>query len=527
MIPKDKYRDNLLNELVAHILEATALDIEFTTKPFDQHYLNELQESLVESSFEYKAKEFEKTHCKIIMNGIYVREPTNASDAFKFFTKSELINAYEHLSFTNDKGEEESFIKKWTTKNNNIRHYNEMSFYPPPLICPENTFNLWRPFYCETLQDIPYEKHEEGLQFMLNHISILCNHEVSVYNYMLKWIGQMIQYPAQKTICPTIISDEGAGKGSFLDLLRAMLGKSKIFETVQPERDVWGQFNPKMADCFLVNINELKKKSTVDSMNIIKGLITDSALTIYPKGINPYDTVSFHRFLITTNSTDPIPTHAKDRRNIIIRSSDELLGNQKYFTKFRTLLGDERVIRSCYDYFKSIPDLHNFNKIKRPVTKYQSELCKMNSSPIELFLIDLCETSNPTDKLEFVAKEVFEQFTSFCESNNIESYLTTQKLSTSINLLNLDGISAGKHTNKGNTKIFDISKLRKHFQLDVNDDDVFADDNVNTTIISSVSQSSRSRLVVGSSSTGKKTTNINNTPVTENGKRFLIHFDEA
>jgi hypothetical protein len=51
-----------------------------------------------------------------------------------------------------------------------------------------------------------------------------------------------------------------------------------------------------------------------------------------------------------------MPTHAKDRRNLIIRSSDELLGNDAYFTKFRTLLADESVVRTCFDFFKSIPN---------------------------------------------------------------------------------------------------------------------------------------------------------------------------
>lgn len=474
MIPIAKYRENLLNEVSAHILERTGFQLTFTTKAFDQHYLDELDESLLETSFEYMAREFEKNHCKIVMNGIYIKEPIDSSDQFKFFTKSDLTNAYEHLSFTNDKGEEESFIKKWTTKNNKIRKYESMGIYPPPLQCPDNVFNLWIPFYCETLTE-PYEKNQEGLQFMLNHIKILCNNDLSVYNYILKWIGQMIQFPAQKTICPTFISDEGAGKGSFLNLLRKMLGQSKIFETVQPERDVWGTFNPRMADCFLVNINELKKKSTTDSMNIIKGLITDPALTIYPKGINPYDSTSFHRFIITTNSTDPIPTHAKDRRNLIIRSSDELLGNDDYFTKFRTLLSDESVVRTCFDFFKSIPNLENFNKIKKPITKYQNELRKMNLSPIELFLIDMCETASK-DKLELVSKDIYNAFQEFCNSNNIEYNTTVQKLSTSINLLNIDGISAGKHTNKGNSKLFDITKIKSHFQLDANNNDVFADD---------------------------------------------------
>jgi ABC-type Na+ transport system ATPase subunit NatA len=54
----------------------------------------------------------------------------------------------------------------------------------------------------------------------------------NVANYMECWIAQMIQYPAEKSICPTIISNQGAGKGTFLKIIAAMIGPDKYFETV-------------------------------------------------------------------------------------------------------------------------------------------------------------------------------------------------------------------------------------------------------------------------------------------------------
>jgi hypothetical protein len=41
--------------------------------------------------------------------------------------------------------------------------------------------------------------------------------------------------------------------------MQLMLGKNKVFETTDPSREVWGQFNGLMSDCFLVNLNELSK----------------------------------------------------------------------------------------------------------------------------------------------------------------------------------------------------------------------------------------------------------------------------
>lgn len=469
MVLKEHFGPTVLRELKEYIKEVTGFQLNFTTKAFDEHYLDELQDNLDENSFAYMVNEFEKTHCKVLEQGIYVKHSDNK---IQLLSKTMLENMYEHLSFTNDKGKEESFIRAWIKNNNNIRHYKSMGFYPPPLQCPEDTINLWIPFAYEN-NTTPYETHSEGLAFMLNHIKVLCNHEDKVYNYFCKWIGQMLKFPAIKTVCPTLISEEGAGKGSLLDLLRKIMGKNKVFETTNPERDVWGNFNAQMTDCFLVNLNELKKKSTCEFMGIIKGLITDNSLTINPKGVNQYTIDSYHRFLITTNKNDPIPTHARDRRNLIIRSSDELSGKKEYFTKFRELLNNENVIRTCYDYFVNLPGLDTFHQLPLPKTKYQNELRFMNLSPVELFLVNMCETSQPTDKIELLSKEVFDRFQAWVSENNIEYTTTSQKLAVNLNLLNLKGITKGKHTNAGNTKVFDIGLLRKHFQLD---DDQFVDE---------------------------------------------------
>jgi hypothetical protein len=75
----------------------------------------------------------------------------------------------------------------------------------------------------------------------------------------------MIQYPAVKTICPTLISKQGAGKGTLIRLLSKMIGAKKVFETRRPSRDVWGSFNGEMANAFLVNLDELSKKRNIGS----------------------------------------------------------------------------------------------------------------------------------------------------------------------------------------------------------------------------------------------------------------------
>ena len=185
----------------------------------------------------------------------------------------------------------------------------------------------------------------------------------------------MIQYPSVKSICPTFIAKQGAGKGSLIKLYKLMLGKEKILETRKPQRDVWGNFNGRMEHCFLVFFDEIGKEATAEAEGEIKGLITEPTLTINNKGINQFDINSYHRFHFTTNKLDPIKTTQDDRRNLIIRSSDELIGNKEYFANmYDNLLSNVNVIKTCYEYFKKLPNLKTFNNIQIPHTEYQDNL---------------------------------------------------------------------------------------------------------------------------------------------------------
>jgi hypothetical protein len=129
-------------------------------------------------------------------------------------SKKELMTSYEHIQCgVNSNNNPVSFIQKWTNCNDNIKRKDSMQIYPNPDKCPDNVFNLWRPFAMEVLTS-PYSKHTEGLDIMLNHILVLCDNDKPVYDYFIGWIAMMIQKPEVKTTCITLISKVGAGKGT-------------------------------------------------------------------------------------------------------------------------------------------------------------------------------------------------------------------------------------------------------------------------------------------------------------------------
>lgn len=408
---------------------------------------------------------------KIINKSLYVKHDNHT---ILFLTQAQLKMSYSHLSYNvpvyNDKGlfveyNTLPFINKWIGFTHNIRRKEDVDIYPNTKECPENIFNLWRPFAMEIMTG-PYNHKQTEMEFILNHIKILCNHDENVYNYFIQWIAQMIQYPHVKTIMPTFISGQGSGKGTLFKLFEKMLGNEKVFETTNPCRDVWGDFNGMMCNCFLVNLNELSKKDTIESEGKIKGLITDNTLAINQKGIPQYKIKSYHRFITTTNKEEPLNSANGDRRNLIIRSSDEKKGDYTYFETIYKYLEDMDVIRSCYDYFKNIKGMDKFKDIPIPITEYQTNLKELSKSPIEQWLESFTrEHIDKKECIELLGSEIYELFNGWCALNGVKYDIDCRKLGIRLTNMNFQGISKGRHTVKGETKLFNISILGNYFKI--------------------------------------------------------------
>ena len=479
MIYGNHYKDtNLLDEINTYVeKQMPGLNMKWAYKPHntdlhvpDNFVVNHIKQPKDYRTFDNVVAEFEKYHLKIINKSLYVKHDNNN---IIFLTQAQLKMSYSHLSYENPVYNEKGictgittlpFINKWIGCTHNIRRKDDIDIYPNDKDCPDNIFNLWRPFAMEIMTE-PYTYKKCELDTILYHIKILCNHDEHVYDYFIKWIAQMIQYPHIKTVMPTFISGEGSGKGTLFKLFEKMLGSEKVFETTNPGRDVWGDFNGMMCNCFLVNLNELSKKDTIDSEGKIKGLITDNTLAINQKGIPQYKIKSYHRFITTTNKEEPLNSSTGDRRNLIIRSSDEKKGDYAYFDIIHGYLEDIDVIRTCYDFFKHIPGMANFKDIPIPQTKYQTNLKEISKSPIHQWLECFTREHYNEESIELLGSEIYELFKQWCCVNGIKYDISALKLGVRLTNMNIQGVSKGKHTNKGEMKLFDIYELKKSLNI--------------------------------------------------------------
>ena len=476
----------IILELNHKIKKDTNLDVKMKLKGYDPEYVHqdiinernriEIKEDFINEiisnksddsfndSFDKLAETFEQNHVKILNRSCFIKTTENDNI---IMSKQMIKTSYEHMVYYyEDKDgltKTKNFINKWLNDNPTQKCYDDIAIYPNEKLCPPTHFNMWRKFPMEIIDT--YEPKIEERNFILNHIKILCNHDLVVYNYFIKWIAQMIIFPDVKTTCPTFISQEGAGKGSLIRLFEKMLGDCKVFETTKPSRDVWGDFNGRMANTFLIILNELSKKETLEAEGYIKGLITDPKLTINNKGSNQFDITSYHRFIVCTNKEEPFNTNKDDRRKWFVRCSDELIGNKEYFNKYYEYLNDINIVKTMFEYFKNIPDTENFNKIPLPVTEYHQGLMEYAKCPIERWLEDFTYKNQDEDFIELKTESVLEKFNKWCSENGIEYKLDSLKLCVRMSRLKINGIEK-KKTNKFNATTFDINKMKAHFKID-------------------------------------------------------------
>lgn len=485
------------------VIEKTAKEISAEIKEREKSELERVKQEKLDAMQEISYKkntearqayirykiQFEKNNCKIVSKGTYLEK-----NDVKFFmrSKKQLIESYEHEVYYTFKDDDDKdvnlyFIHEWV-KDPNIRKYNDVGVFPNKDKCPKGVFNLWIPFAMELIVG-EYEPDTEGRDFILNHLKILCDKEEVTYEYFEKWIAQMIQHPEFKSTCPILIGEQGGGKGTFMELMKVLLGKEKVLITSQPDKHVWGNFNTLMANAYLVGFDEISKSMTTSAVEFIKSLITENTININDKGHSTYIIDSYHHYMMMTNKADGgITTEKGDRRKLMIRISDELVGNKPYFNKFYEYLKNTNTMRTVYDYFKNKEDVPEMLP-PPPSTEYQDNLKLLSEDPIlrwlkefvskslnkkeEVLKPQLDSYSKETPSIFYLegvdddlccnlsGKDAFKMFCRWRDENH-ENYDTTP-LKLGVNLTNkrLKGISKGLHTNKSSGKQYNLSILGK------------------------------------------------------------------
>lgn len=359
---------------------------------------------------------FETTHAFIVSSALYIRF-NSFTKTWDFVKKPELIVMYENLYYKQMKNGEivsEKFIHTWVADTHK-RTYEMVDFIPPDLHCPANIFNTWTPFAAELMKDSGDEEtNKRGVEIIINHFKHLFNEH---WEYALKWVAHLVQYPSKKSTCITLISQEGTGKSLLFTLCQRILGDSKIYECADPAEHVWGKYNSNMKYKMLVGLDEIDRSDTSAAYGKIKNLISQPTITVHEKGCKAYTISSQHRFFITTNNDFPIKTSEDDRRKVIFKCVSQAHKVEGYFDRLASAIYDDSVVHTFYKFLKSMENVPpDMIAVAKPRTEYHQELIELSKSPEEMWFEYFCATSKYEKKF-YTTNQLYSDFFNYCKEN--------------------------------------------------------------------------------------------------------------
>lgn len=425
----------------------------------------------------WKAK-FEQEWCKLKNTATFLRRyyENGIFNKFVFQDKKKLIISYENESYVktmdNGKVRKIKYITEWLEDPTQLV-FEDAGVFPPPLQPPPNVFNLWtsspyedQPFTC---MDDP-EIDREAVDLFVSHIDIMCGKDADQTNWVCSWFAHSIQKPSEKPEhALNFIGKQGIGKSVILNTFSNLYGAGKTLETQTPERDVWGSFNSTMTNAYMVVLSETDKRNAFGADGKIKALITDYPMWINPKGKDQFRINSYHRVVQLTNTADPTKTSLDDRRNYILRCSDELKGNDQYFIDLNKALSRPNALRSIYWSFK-IMDISGWNFRRVPRTKYHSTIIEHTKNPLNLFLEAFTLNRMGMTECIMTGNELLTEFkiwregTGYKFDDHMNEGVLLKKIKTECELPD-DTFQRGNRTKNGFKQTVNISMLKQHFKL--------------------------------------------------------------
>jgi len=445
------------------------------TTTSNQYGLCYLLKCLKEDNIDYYNENFSKTYAqlKIIFEKTYAKimHPDciiyNNNNKVNIFAINSIAKAYRHTKclVKNPKKPETmktiSFINNWF-EDSQMRVYKEMEYLPPPLIVPDDVYNLWTPFNISLLPFVPDQK---VIDLFLEFGENLLGKEYM--NYSLAIFANKIQKPATRANVLQILysPDEGTGKNTWFDIFMKVIGEDK-YAQFESALQIYGSHNCEEKGRLFIQIDEARGIDNYTNADKLKSRITCNRLTINPKGIQAYEIINRCDYVATTNNHNCVPQNDQSRRFAPHRVSTYYLGNIGFFKNiYKQIIENEQALRCIYEYLlhfkvdEIIPTGNFQNHI--PKTEFMEELNNDNKNRVELFIEAIAndEIDFENETIIVISKtELFQKFVQWCGINKFECkyssisfgrklsnlikakdlpIITEQKRKTTINLIEL------------------------------------------------------------------------------------------
>jgi hypothetical protein len=354
-------------------------------------------EEMKGDDYEFKKIEFEKTHFKLLSPPAFGY--IDCDGMFQLNTHAELLQ-----NERNNRCGDVPFMTMWEA-DPRIRTYDKLVFKPKQVV-PSNYYNLFEDFGCGVEGDV---------SVIQEVLLTLCNNDKKVFDYVERWVANIIQNPSEKNkTCVIFQSDtQGAGKDTYGDFIGSILGQYAV-NIIDAPNEIFGRFSGQHKQRLFVKFEEAPFINNHAHREMFKALITCEKREFEDKGLKPMTLDCYYNVMMTTNNKVPALLEDKERRMILIKCSEEKVGQYGWWKQAHKTLKTQEA-KDAYLYYLSHLDLTDFDPRERPHTDFYDET-KLATRPYHarFFQDQVCESAD-AESLSWRARDLYK---TICSKND-------------------------------------------------------------------------------------------------------------
>lgn len=225
----------------------------------------------------------------------------------------------------------------------------------------------------------------------------ICDGNQEHYAYLISYIAHALQKPWEKPgVMIIMIGGQGVGKGTLGQILRKIWRATYL--QVSNIDNVTGNFNAALERTYIVFMDEALFSGDRKASDALKSLVTEPVVHINEKHQPSRQTDSYLRFFLATNADHVKNTERDDRRDFVLRVSEEHKGDKAYWEALYHEIENGGVEAMVHDLLAM--DLSEFKVRYKPSTKELVEQKLQSLGPIQrwwhdcLYRGEMCKDNN-------------------------------------------------------------------------------------------------------------------------------------
>jgi hypothetical protein len=207
-----------------------------------------------------------------------------------------------------------------------------------------------------------------------------CNDDVKLFEFTVKLLAYMVQFPHLKTaVAMIVMGPEGLGKNFVMELWRDyVIGKCYFLETSSID-SITNKFNAGLESNLMVVLNEAAKVNKSVEANkaqeVVKDLITEKHRRYERKGQDAYMGACYNNVIMFSNNDYVVRASTEMRRFVFYKGSGRFIGKElEHFAPIEKDFVEDDAGKHLYHHLMSI-DLTGFHPQRSaPTTAVKEEL---------------------------------------------------------------------------------------------------------------------------------------------------------